>query len=100
MALSGILQMSFAAEAREASAPSSTTGGVPPSTPPKRKGKRPRYPDKAPRPSFQTARADQKYYDDLDAGIPEPEPSDAGVGGAGNFSHGRGKQYRPSTSSS
>ena len=39
----------------------------------KGKGKRPRYPEGALRPSFQTARADQKYYDDLDAGIPEPE---------------------------
>ena len=69
MALSGILQVSFAAEAREARAP----GSAPPSTPSKGKGKRPRYPDGALRPSFQTARADQKYYDDLDAGIPEPE---------------------------
>ena len=55
---------------REAGAPSSGPGGVPPSTPSKGKGKRPRG---ALRPSFQTARADQKYYDDLDAGIPEPE---------------------------
>ena len=35
MALSSILQISVTAEAREASAPSSTTGGVPPTTPPK-----------------------------------------------------------------
>ena len=35
----------------------------------KGKGKRPRYSEGALRPSFQTARADQKYYDDLAAGI-------------------------------
>ena len=41
--------------AREAGASGSASGGVPPNTPPKGKGKRPRYPERALRPSFQTA---------------------------------------------
>ena len=61
MALSGILQISFAAEARQPSTPSSASGIVPPNTPPTP------LPRRALRP---TARADQKYHDDLD---PEPE---------------------------